>query len=455
MKLKPPISWYDVKDSLWYRPAVMTIAAILLSFVTIQIDHELFAERRITLPFVFAGGVEGARGVLSAIASTMITVATTAFSVTLVALQLGSSKFSPRILRSFTGDRGNQMVLGIFIATFAFSLSALRTVRSKTEDIDAFVPTISVTVAVLLAFVAIGSLIFFFHHATRTIQASVVIDRTFEDNKKLIQKHRNRFQQPDVRLLQQPLELHTSQRLIAEITCDHAGYVQDINLLSALKMATEFEVRLAILPQPGDYLNPGTVLASVWKESLEDDLPKIDDLSQRVNDLFETGLERTLEQDILFAVQQLADIASLALSPGTNDPTTAISVLDRLGTVILMVGEVSGVQAAMSDEDGTLRVLYTVPTFEEYVRSPLDQIRYYGASTPTVAAHIVGTLGSIVQQLDVDKQQILRTIANEVIATSQTASWVESDRQQLQHKAAWIDELQTDHSGYESATILP
>ena len=175
MRLLPrlPISFYDLKDSLWYRPALMTIAALILSFLTVQLDIYLFRDRKIELPWLFQGGAEGARGVLTAISGTMMTVATTAFSVTLVALQLGSSQFSPRILRSFTGDRGNQLVLGIFIATFAYSLSVLRTVRSETDDFTGFVPTVSVTVALLLAFTAIGTLIFFFHHATRTIQASV------------------------------------------------------------------------------------------------------------------------------------------------------------------------------------------------------------------------------------------------------------------------------------------
>src|SRR5699024_5249953 len=114
---------------------------------------------------------------------------------------------SPRILRSFTGDTGNQLVLGIFIATFAYSLSVLRTVRSETEDFVGFVPTVSVTIAVLLAFAAIGSLIFFFHHATRTIQASVVIDRTYTDSRKLVARTRERHAEANRRVLSEVMTL--------------------------------------------------------------------------------------------------------------------------------------------------------------------------------------------------------------------------------------------------------
>src|SRR5688572_5827070 len=108
----------------------MTLAAAVLAFTMIWLDQEVLADRNISSWWVFEGGAEGARGVLTAIAGTMITVATTVFSITIVALQLGASQFSPRILRGFTRDRGNQLVLGTFIATFVYTLLVLRTVQS-------------------------------------------------------------------------------------------------------------------------------------------------------------------------------------------------------------------------------------------------------------------------------------------------------------------------------------
>ncbi|MBA2468951.1 MAG: DUF2254 domain-containing protein, partial [Chloroflexia bacterium] len=166
--------WFDLQYTLWFVPSLMTLTAVVLAFVMLRLDREALAEEEIHRWWFFEAGAEGARGVLSTIAGTMITVATTAFSITIVALQLGSSQFSPRILRGFTRDRGNQLVLGIFIATFAYTVLVLRSIRSESADFEVFVPSASVSLAILLAFAAIGSLIYFFHHAARAIQASVV-----------------------------------------------------------------------------------------------------------------------------------------------------------------------------------------------------------------------------------------------------------------------------------------
>ncbi len=126
--------WFSLQDTLWFIPAIMTTGAVILAIGAVQFDQHEVLGRHVRTWWLFGGGAEGARGVLSTIAGTMMTVATTAFSITIVALQLGSSQFSPRILRGFTGDRGNQLVLGAFIATFVYSLLVLRSVRSETAD---------------------------------------------------------------------------------------------------------------------------------------------------------------------------------------------------------------------------------------------------------------------------------------------------------------------------------
>jgi uncharacterized membrane protein len=175
--------WSGIIDSLWFLPAVMTAAGGALALVLVRLDASVVGPLESSdLGWLFTGGAAGARGVLAAISGSLITVTGVVFSVTIVALQLASSQFTPRVLRQFMSDRANQLVLGVFIGTFTYSLLVQRTVRAVLEEGGtAFVPSVSVTVAVILALVSIGFLIFFIDHAARSIQADVILQRVTHD----------------------------------------------------------------------------------------------------------------------------------------------------------------------------------------------------------------------------------------------------------------------------------
>ncbi|HEY9737247.1 MAG TPA: DUF2254 domain-containing protein, partial [Trichocoleus sp.] len=168
--------------SYWFVPTVMAASAIALAFGLVALDRTTPQDLE-GLSWIYQGGADGARAVLSAIAGSMVTVAATAFSITIVALQLASSNYGPRLLRNFMQDRGNQVVLGTFIATFIYCLLVLRTIRG--EDYQLFVPQVSVTVGVMLAILSIGVLIYFIHHASTIIQVSHIIAEVSHDLKQV------------------------------------------------------------------------------------------------------------------------------------------------------------------------------------------------------------------------------------------------------------------------------
>ena len=163
MKLRLQSSWESLRTSFWFIPAVMTFVAIVLSFLLVYVDRRIGPETEV-FGFIYSGGPEGARLVLSTIAGSMITVAGVTFSITIVALTLASSQFGPRLLRNFMHDTGNQVTLGTFIATFVYCLLVLRTVH--TVEGEDFVPSISVAVAIFLALAGIAVLIYFIHHVS-------------------------------------------------------------------------------------------------------------------------------------------------------------------------------------------------------------------------------------------------------------------------------------------------
>lgn len=175
------LSWEKLNSSFWFLPGLLAASGVVLFAITLSLD-QLFRADISSLPIIYSGGATAARAVLATIAGSMITVVTTVFSLTIVALQLASAHYSPRILRNFTSDRGVQMVLGVFIATFVYALLILRIIRTpEGKSASSFVPIISVTTAVLLAFFCVGLLIYFIHHIASLIQSSTIVESAHKD----------------------------------------------------------------------------------------------------------------------------------------------------------------------------------------------------------------------------------------------------------------------------------
>lgn len=469
-------SLYDLRDSLWYRPALMTLGAVILAFLMLRVDEFLLADTNLHTWWVFEGGVEGARGVLSAIAGTMMTVVTTAFSITMVTLQLSSSQYSPRILRGFTGDRGNQLVLGIFIATFVYCLLVLRSVRSEVEDVETFVPAMSITVALLLAFVCIGSLIYFFHHATRTIQASVIINNTANDTFGLIdgfldvQSNEKRSERSESLLDRLPV--------VATVLAEHPGYLRGVNDSRLIEVAQKHDLLLTMHPRVGDHIFTGSSLMTVQQfttPDLDDDedeerddalLTRLqeavvnatspdtadrttrdgqdaqkdpyEEIADALRGAFTVGIERTLNEDVLFGFQQLADIGLRALSPGVNDPTTAMLCIDQLGEGLIRVQDADDRPTVAVDEDGTSRVIYQHTPFEMFLTISFKHIRHYGSGDPFVCRHLIEVLEAVRNSSTNESARAAVAAEARTIVEAVTASDpLPADLQRVRTAATW------------------
>jgi uncharacterized membrane protein len=426
--------WFDLQQGLWFVPCLMTAAAAMLAFVMIRIDQEVLANRSISSWWVFDGGAEGARGVLTAIAGTMITVATTVFSITIVALQLGASQFSPRILRGFTRDRGNQLVLGTFIATFVYTLLVLRSVQSATADIQVFVPAASVSVAILLAITAIGSLIFYLHHATRTIQASVVIDRAASDTFDLLQGYLEDHESAGTAVA---AELLAPGDLIT-IDAGRSGYVTAIDTEALLALAGTHQIVISITASVGQHVLSSTPLAAisaVWRSTHPDDDHNA--VHRRIRQAFVIEIERTLEHDVLLGFRQLSDIAIKALSPGINDPTTAVTCIDRLGEALLQARCLRSQRWFRAVPDAHSGIVQPSIGFDDIVDECLPQIRHYAAGDAVVVRHLLEVLEEVADCAEGDVYDALANQARLLVEEAAATLSVSSDRRAVGEAGRW------------------
>lgn len=386
MNLRQTEMWNTFRYSYWFVPALLAIFAAGLAFLTLQLDRLLDPATLTSTGLVFNGGPGEASTLLSAIIGSMVTVSGTTFSIVIVALVLASSQYGPRLLRNFMRDFGNQMVLGIFIATFIYCLLVLRDVRSDTAN--PFVPYLSVTVGVGLALVSVGVLIFFIHHAARSIQAPYVIKTIYQDLDRSIERL---YPQ---KLGQDP-PLHKADRVEEDIPGDFeeqaervfspgSGYIQTIDTHALLKMAVKEDVLVRLILRPGAYVIKGQEVALVWPPQ------KLNGkLREKFSRCFMVGNYRTQAQDIEFDLNQLVEMAIRALSPAINDPFTAMMCSDRLGEGLCRLAARDFPSPFRYDNAGHLRVITDSTDFPHLVKASFNQLRQYGKESVSVTVRLL------------------------------------------------------------------
>ncbi|MGZ8144529.1 MAG: DUF2254 domain-containing protein [Methylosarcina sp.] len=383
----------NLADSFWFLPALISLLAIAAALGSVAIDQAIGNEWLQDMGWVWSGGAEGARAVLSIISGTIMTVVSIVFSLTLTTLAQTSSHFGPRVLRSFTSDRGVQVTLGTFIATFIYSLLVLRTVRTQQSiEASSFVPYFSVNVSILLALASLAVLIYFIHHVSQRIQAENLIAEVGMDFQNLLPnlfpEHFGQPQGNGKNALKQPEE---SQWQTAHLVVSpDTGYLQGIEEEQLMRLAKRYDLVMKLEKRPGDFVTSHSPLLRIVPSS------RISyQIDHRLRACFSIGRHRTPHQDVLYVVQQLVEIAVHALSPGINEPFTALTCIDWLGASLRSMAERELPTSLRQDEEGRLRLIACRRNFEEMVHAAFDQIRLYGASNPDVMMSLLRVIADI------------------------------------------------------------
>ncbi len=369
-------AWIEVRSSLWFVPGLMVLAAVGLALGLVELDIAFLEELRgqSWQPLLNAGA-EGARGMLTAIAGSMITVAGVTFSITIVTMSLASTQYTPRILRNFMRDRANQTVLGVFVGIFTYCLFVLRTIRGNDGGPEVFVPLLAVFFAVILALVGIGFLIFFVHHTAESIQASHILEAITNETLTSVEAL---FAEEigDEEERAESVDTELAEKSWHAVAAPKFGYLQSVNSKGLPAFAGENDVMLRLERNIGDFIGKGAPLVSA-------DRPLDKGLGETLRALFVIGDFRTAEQDAGFGIRQIVDIAMKALSPGVNDTSTAVSCLDYL-SVILSILARRRLVPLMAKPEGKSRVIASVPKFADYVAKAFDEIRLSAAGNVTI-----------------------------------------------------------------------
>ena len=388
--------WDSLRSSFWFVPTTMACLAVALAVAAVEIDKTIGDDWLARLGWVYSGGAEGASLLLGTVAGSMIAIAGTVFSMTLVALSLASSQLGPRLLRNFMRDTVNQVVLGTFVATFLYCLLVLRTIRRADEV--AFVPHLSVSIGLLLAMVSIGVLIYFIHHVSISIQADEVVARVGRELMDGIDKlFPGQLGKSESEVSSAPGEADMPAAFEHEarpVAALEDGYLQLIDVDALMALANAQDLLLRLERRLGHYLVKGQTMVRVWPAERVTDA-----LVGQLNDAFVFGNQRTSSQDVEFPVRQLVEIAVRALSPGINDPFTAVACVDRLSSALCSLAQRDLPSPLRFGADGRLRLVAQGSTFAGIVDTAFNQIRQSARSNPAVAIRMLDAISQIAGQL--------------------------------------------------------
>ncbi|CAN5690495.1 DUF2254 domain-containing protein [soil metagenome] len=408
--------WIGLRASLWFIPGLMIAASVVLALLLVELESTAAKGWTSRYPLLFGVGVDGSRGMLTAIASSMLTVAALVFTLTLNAVNEASGQFTPRIFRNFLRDRANQFVLGYFVSVFAYCLVVLRTIRSG-DEVN-FVPSVAVVMGLFLALGGTVVLIFFIHHIAASLQISNIIGEIVDETKKGIQRlFPDEVGSPISKEGEDIAEIadDAGKEDWIKVVTEESGYIQLIDVEDLAEFAADNACVVRMEAAVGEFVGTGSRLVSVLQSAGH----KLDaDKLEELKDLFGIARDRTIEQDVGFGIRQLVDIALKALSPGVNDTTTAINCIENLGELI---GELASREfpQRVRVADGKNVFIVKSPSFADFVGTAFDQIRISGKANAAVFMKLASAIELAAERTD--SKSRLSALRSQLILTAEYA----------------------------------
>lgn len=424
--------WSRINASYWFYPAIFSVLAFFLALGTVALDRGRAADILASSDWLVPARPGGASDMLQVIAGSTIGVAATVFSITIVAVSYASGTYGPRLLTNFMEDKGNQLSLATFIGTFVYAVMVLRVVRREDEApvlgasgdaLPVFVPQLSLLVAIALMLMSIGVLVYFLNHVPDSIRINTVLE---DIGKRLIRQIRRRFPRegddgdaPDI---------DTDTKVRAE----RAGYIEIIDFDGLEDIARDHDGRIVLFVEAGDFIHPPRALAGLANMGGDDAI------AGKVRDCFVLSGLRTPTQDLRFLLDELVEIALRALSPGINDPFTAMTALHWIGAATAELGTRVLRESANDEETNRdeARIVPLTTGFAGYVGAGFGAARSAVATSRKAALCMFDALENCAEAMRSDKRRgIIRDEGNRLLAQAETAlSGPDLDELQDRHR---------------------
>ncbi len=420
VRLKILETWRRIRSSFWFLPTLMVLGAMALAFANLAIDRSASGPGDGPPAWLAVAGAEAARSLLSTIAASMITVAGVTFSIVIVALTLASSQFGSRLLAGFIEDSSNQVALGTFISIFAYCLVVLLHLPGSPGSRQ--LPQTSVLTAVVLALVGVGVLIYFIHHISTSIQAGYLVVEAGRTLERSIGSTLAEAESSDP----DPWPPRGFSESNATIRSPASGYLSTVDPQRLLAIASAEGLRIMVVPRAGDFVLETQALALVSPPEALDESRE-----RAICEAMVLVEKREDAADLPLAVDRLSEIAVRGLSPGINDPYTAMAAIHRLTVGFDLLLERLPARTEHADEEGAPRVFLRQPEAEELLEIAFGPIRTYGSKDSRILESLLQSLASLVRRRRPHWDTALSTQMDLVRAVSRQSIDLEPERDRI------------------------
>lgn len=398
------LSFEAVRASLWFWPSVAAAASLLVTLALLTVRPDPDAS---WVSWLWPGDAQSASTLLQVVATAIMTATTLTFSLTVVALQLASQQFSPRLLREFARDRVTQGVLGILVSTFVVALTGLRGI-----DPERPLPVVVVCLVLVLGLVSALALLVFVGHISRSLRVDTMMVSVHKEAADIIAG----TYPPLGDTSRRPAAGFPGPRGGTLVPLRRSGFVRTVDPAGLAETARRHDVVLRLGVRPGDDVVQGTPLASAWSSDASAQVP-VNELADELLGSVELGFERTNEQDSALGLRQLTDIAVKAISPGINDPVTCGHAVGYCADLLVRLqGRELGEQQHV-DKAGTIRVMTPDRDHRYYLDLVCGPVRRFGRREPLVLTALLRLLRDCAVTARTEEQRCeLRRQADLVLA---------------------------------------
>ena len=383
--------------------AAAAVAALVLG--------EVKAERGSLLGALWPGDSTSAATMLQVVAGSSITVTALTFTLTIVALQLASQQFSPRLMREFVHDPVTKRTLAVLVATFVYSLVVMRSLRTAEP-----MPTLAVAVALLLGLVSLAAVLGFITHIARALRVDTMMLAVHDETDHAIDLFYPHYGDPGPR---SPDELDLDDHEGLAVVAQRSGFVVQVDVEHLVAHARAHHVVVRLEVRPGDHIVRGTPIATVWRSDVTSGHSGgTDAFADGVDAALTVGYERTIQQDAAFGFRQLEDIAVKSMSPAINDPVTASHAVGHMADLLVkLAGRRLGPTLHL-DGDGGARAIVPDRDLEYYVQLACGQLRRFASAEPTVLIALLRMLRDLATAVrDEEQAAVVRRAAETIVAT--------------------------------------
>ncbi|ESR25854.1 DUF2254 domain-containing protein [Lutibaculum baratangense] len=413
-----------IRESYWFWPAALSLAAVSTAFVAAYLDATGDYDALARLGLAETVGADSARAVLTTVATAMLSVAGVSFSILVAAFVFASGQFGPRILSNFMRDRANQVVLGIFSSTFLYCVLVLRLVGEDS------VPGLSVLIALASAVACVMALLFFFHHAPESIRLMRIVSDT---GNQLLKEIAGLFPEDTQEQEDAPDRERAAEAAQGEplpVPSPVNGYVRFVDHGYLLDLARDEDLVIRLDRRSGDYVVKGRPLAWVWPAGRADEA-----IPEEICGCFSIGTNRTPAQDVEFLFELLMDVASRALSPGINDPRTAMICLDWITSGLSRALRGKPRPAVRCDAEGRPRLILRARGFQHLLEHAFGRLRPYFQRDPAAALHMMARIGGLVlDSRDRKNTDLLMKMARDLLDGAEQEVALEVDRRKIRER---------------------